>query len=247
MRGTPSLSDGAREGGGQPRRLVLRPRDTPLVTVSPTLLPHTPIWTTHVQLDPGLAPHLGPGAPGRRFLGTWTPPPPSRGRHPAAAGPAGGRPGVPCGGGTLRPAATQRRRREGGAGRGGPGAGEAGRGGGGGGGGDKAPAPPGRLVLWLHGSAGCTRPRLCAVLPPGSDRHLGIQARAGEYRLLGPRHWEESRGPSSGLRRDRAPGRELSRAAWATAASASGSRVPIPEGWGVQVCPSLRERSRSSA
>lgn len=133
------------------------------------------------------------------------------------------------------------------AGRGGPGAGEAGRGGGGGGGGDKAPAPPGRLVLWLHGSAGCTRPRRCAVLPPGSDRHLGIQARAGEYRLLGPRHWEESRGPSSGLRRDRAPGRELSRAAWATAASASGSRVPIPEGWGVQVCPSLRERSRSSA
>lgn len=42
--------------------------------------------------------------------------------------------------------------RRGGAGRG---AGEAGRGGGGGG--DKAPALPGRLVQWLHRSAGCKR------------------------------------------------------------------------------------------
>lgn len=44
-------------------------------------------------------------------------PHPGRGRHPATAGRAGGRPEVPCGAETLRPAATQRRRREGGAGR----------------------------------------------------------------------------------------------------------------------------------
>ncbi|KAM7339509.1 hypothetical protein ACRRTK_000124 [Alexandromys fortis] len=243
-RGTPSLSDGARGGGGQPRRLVLRPRDTPLVTVSPTPLPRTAIWSTHVQLDPGLAPHLGPGASGRRFLGTWTPPPPSRGRHPAAA--------VRQGGVLESPAVEGRCGRlphKGGggkAGRGGPGAGEAGRGGGGGGG-DKAPAPPGRLVLWLLGSAGCTRPRRCAVLPPGSDRHLGIQARAGEYRLRGPRHWEESR--------DRPPG-------FAATGRRGGNFLgPLeprlrarpdlaslsPEGWAVQVCPRLRERLPSSA
>lgn len=135
------------------------------------------------------------------------------------------------------------------AGRGGPGAGEAGRGGGGGGGGDKAPAQPGRLVLWLHGSAGLhaspppvpptpaaalsslraptatwgsKRGRVstgCAVPAAGrgaGDRPRGCAAtgrRGGNF--LGP--------PGPLLRARRAPA------------------SPIPEGWGAQVCPRLRE------
>lgn len=215
------------------------------------------IWTTHVRLDPGVgaAPRAGRVWPALSGDPDTAPPSPR-----LLEGAASGRRGSGSGGVLESPAVEGRCGRlphKGGggggkAGRGGPGAGEAGRGGGGGGGGDKAPAQPGRLVLWLHGSAGCTRPRRlsppyprrCAVLPPGSDRHLGIQARTGEYRLRGPRRWEGSRGPSPGLRRNRAPGRELSRAAGATAASAPGSRVPYPRGLGRPGVPEIEGAAR---
>lgn len=140
----------------QPRRLVPRThlwfRCRPLLSTPP-----------HVHLDdPRVArPRVGT-AP--RAGSVW---PVLSGDPDTAPTPRGGgirRPRVRQGG-VLESPAVQRRcgrlpHKGGGgkAGRGGPGAGEAGRGGGGGCD-DKAPAPPGRLVLWLHGSAGCTRPR----------------------------------------------------------------------------------------